>query len=244
VTLDKIRGIVFDLDGTLIRSSIDFPGMKRRMIAILEGHGIPPGILSPTETTVTILEKAEMTWDERGTPRAERERAQTEAQEAMNRTELEAIPAIEAVEGAVDAVRRLKDMGYRLAVLTRGHRAYAVEALRKTGMLGFFDLILGREETPRPKPHAEALRHTVELLGLNMDEIVLVGDHTIDAACAENARAPFIAVLTGLMDEEDWVRYGQGTILGSVRELAKHLAERRAQPCTDSRKPDVCVGPP
>ncbi|MFQ6053926.1 MAG: HAD family hydrolase [Candidatus Bathyarchaeia archaeon] len=209
----KVKGIIFDLDGTLIRSSIDFPRMKRRMIAILEEHGVPPGLLSPTETTVAILKKAE------------RDEARLEMERAMNQTELEAISTIEGVDGAAETVRRLRERGYRLAVLTRGHQAYAVEALRKTGLLGSFDLVLGRGETPMPKPHAEALRHTAELMGLRLDEVLFVGDHLIDAACAENAGVPFVAVLTGPIKEGAWVEHGQKTILRSVRDLVDYLDE-------------------
>ncbi len=221
----KLKGIVFDLDGTLIHSRVNFPEMKRRMISILEGEGVPPGLLTPRETTVILLEKTERVWDEQGKPPAERERVLDALDEVMNETELEAIPTIKEVEGASEAVRRLKEMGYKLAVLTRGHHAYAVEALRKTGMLEYFDLVLGRGETPRPKPYAEALEHTAKLMGLTLDEILFVGDHPIDSTCAENACVPFVAVLTGSTKRETWAEHGQTTILDSVRDLPDYLAE-------------------
>lgn len=220
---DKVKGIIFDLDGTLIRSSIDFPGMKRRMIAILEDSRIPRWILSPEETTVTTMEKAERIWKEQEASEEERSRARAEIEKVMNRTELEAISTVEEVEGAAAAVRRLREMGYRLAVLTRGHQAYAVEALGKTGMLEYFDLVLGRGETPRPKPDADALRHAASLMGLRLDEILFVGDHLIDAICAENAHVRFVAVLTGFTNEQAWVEYGQKKILSSVRDLPEYL---------------------
>lgn len=222
----KVKGIIFDLDGTLIRSSIDFLEMKRRMIAILEDDEIPTGLLSPTDTTVVTMEKAEGIWEEKGTPAAKRRRIRAEIDEVMNRTELEAISTVEEVEGADEAVSRLRERGYKFAVLTRGHRAYAVEALRKTGMLGFFELILGRNETPRPKPYAEALQHTAGLMGLSLDEIVFVGDHPIDATCAKNASVCFIGVLSGLTKQEAWRDHGQKTILDSVRDLPDYLAEQ------------------
>lgn len=221
----KVKGIVFDLDGTLIRLSIDFPGMKRRMIAILEAHGTPRCLLSPTETTVATMAKAERIWEEQGTSEGERRRIRAEIDEVMNQTELEAIPTVEEVEGAAEAVRRLKEMGYNIAVLTRGHHAYAVEALRKAGMLGYFDVVLGRGETPRPKPYAEALQHTTELMGLSLDEVIFVGDHPIDSTCAENACVRFIAVLSGSTKKEAWAEHGQITIIGSVRDLPDCLAE-------------------
>jgi len=222
----KVKGVVFDLDGTLIRSSINFPEMKRRMIAILKDHGIPRGLLSPTDTTVVTLEKAERIWEKKGTLADERRQVHAEIDEVMNQTEVEAIPTVEEVEGAAEAVYRLRKTGYRLAVLTRGHHAYAIEALRKTSMLGCFDLILGRNETPKPKPAAEALQHTVGLMGLSLDEIVFIGDHPIDATCAKNAAVRFIGVLSGLTKEEAWADHGQKTILDSVRDLPDYLAEQ------------------
>ncbi len=222
----KIRGVVFDLDGTLIRSTIDFPGMKRRMIAILEGDIIPQGNLTPTDTTVVTMEKAERIWAEKGVPESERTRIRAEIDDIMNRTELEAVSTVEEIEGASDAVRRLREGGYKLAVLTRGHHAYALEALKKTRMLGFFDLILGRNETPRPKPYAEALKHTADLMGLSLDEIVFVGDHPIDATCAKNASVRFIGVLTGWTKEDIWKDHGEKTILKSVGDLPDYITKQ------------------
>lgn len=219
----EIKGIVFDLDSTLVRSSIDFPRMKRRMIAILEANGVPSGLLSPTDTTVVTLEKANETWDENGTPDADREPVLAQVDQVMNQTELEAIPLVEEIEGAADAVRRLKERGYRLAILTRGHHDYAVGALTKTGMLEHFDLVLARGETPRPKPYREALEHTAGLMRLSLDEIIFVGDNPIDSTCAENAEVRFVAVITGRTGREEWMKRGFKIILDSVKELPEIL---------------------
>ena len=49
IGLGKYKGIVFDLDGTLVNSEIDFPKMKRNMIAVLEEHGAPKGVLTTAD---------------------------------------------------------------------------------------------------------------------------------------------------------------------------------------------------
>lgn len=221
-----LKGIVFDLDGTLIHSRIDFPKMKRRMIDILEANGVPQGILSTTETNVVIFEKAERAWDEEGKPEHERERVRAKLEETMNQVELEAVRLIEEVEGAADAIRGLKEAGYRLAVLTRSHRAYAIEALKKVGVQQYFDLILGRNETPKPKPYAEALEHTAELMGLSVDELLFVGDHQIDYASALNARCNFIGVRTGRRGDASWFNNIPDVLIDSVRDLPGYLADR------------------
>lgn len=219
----KTKGIVFDLDGTLIHSNIDFPGMKRRMIDILEDRDIPRGMFTPKQTTVVILAKADEIWSVQGKEEAEIAEIQEALEETMNNGELEAISTVEEVEGASDALRLLKERGYMLAVLTRSHHAYAVEALKKIGAHEYFDLILGRGETLKPKPYAEALRHTSEILGLSLDEILFVGDNHIDHATAVNAECLFVGVRSGPRGDDSWAQNRPEILLNDVSDLPGYL---------------------
>jgi HAD superfamily hydrolase (TIGR01549 family) len=219
-----IKGIIFDLDGTLIHSRIDFPKMKRRMIEILEASGVPRGALSPNETTVVTLAKAEKIWDKQGKPEDERKSVRERLDETMNNGELEAIWGVKEVDNATATIQELKERGYRLAILTRGHHAYAVEALRKMGAERYFDLILGRGETPKPKPYAEALQHAAEIIGLSLDEIVFVGDHNLDSTCALNAGCHFVGVRSGPRGEDSWGKVRPEVILDSVADLPEYLS--------------------
>ena len=219
----KIKGIVFDLDGTLIHSNIDFPGMKRGMIEILEDRDIPRGIFTPKQTTVVILAEAYEIWSAQGKEEAEIAEIQEALEETMNHGELEAISTVEEVEGASDALRLLKERGYILAVLTRSHHAYAVDALKKIGAHEYFDLILGRGETRKPKPSAEALKHTSELLGLSLEEILFVGDNHIDHATAINAECLFVGVRSGPRGDDSWAQNRPEILLDDVSDLPGYL---------------------
>ncbi len=46
-----LKGIIFDLDSTLIQAKIDFVEMKKHMIKVLEDNGHPKDTLSPTDQT-------------------------------------------------------------------------------------------------------------------------------------------------------------------------------------------------
>ncbi|UCD44122.1 MAG: HAD family hydrolase [Candidatus Bathyarchaeota archaeon] len=219
----RLKGVVFDLDGTVIYSTIDFVKMKQNMIKVLEANDIPEGVLTPRETTVVTLERSEGMWDESGKPEEERVEVRERLDEIMNQGELEAVPLVKEIEGAAKAIRLLREMGYKLAILTRSHHAYAVEALRKIGAHDYFDVILGRGETPRPKPYPEALEHTTELLGLEMDEIVFVGDHHIDAQSASNSGCPFVGVRTGGRHRDPWGGQEPEVLLDSIAVLPEHL---------------------
>lgn len=224
--LAGVKAVILDLDGTLVYSPIDFAEMKRRVISILEENGVPEGILKPTLTNAAILELAESAWRDAAKPEAERAGVRVLVDEAMNEVEREALPRVRAVEGVVEAVRRLRAAGFRLGVLTRSHHAYAVEALRRTGLYGSFDVVLGREDTRRPKPYAEALLGAAALLGLGIGEVLYVGDHATDRVSAENAGCLFIGVRTGSGEAFTSGNRPQ-VVLESVRELPEYLAVGR-----------------
>ena len=223
--MGKFKGIVFDLDGTLVHSDVNFTKMKENMIKVLEKHGTPKSVLTPKMTTVVIMEHAEKYWTEHRKTEAERKWLREEMTRLMDSGEMEAIETLKPISGVKEAIRRLKKKGYLLGILTRSHHAYAVEALKKMEMLDYFEAVLGREETPQPKPYAEAMIYSAKALGLQLDEVFLVGDHHIDSTCAVNAGCHFIGVATGSRGELSWEINRPKVILPSVADLPDYLEE-------------------
>jgi phosphoglycolate phosphatase len=221
----KIKAIVFDLDSTLIESSVDFQKMKKNMIKELEKNGYPKDKLSPTDqTTVQILEDAETFWEKTDKSMEEREKLREKMDYYMNKGEIESVKNMKEIPGASDAIKIISGMGYKMAILTRGHHEYAELALEKISIKDKFDLILGRGETPKPKPYPEALLYTVEKLGVDISETVMVGDHQIDSDSAASSGCDFIGVATGRRGIRSW---SDGTpppiLLESVKELPEYL---------------------
>lgn len=221
----KYKGIIFDLDSTLVESTVDFPKMKKKMIKLLEDHGYPKGLLSTTEmTTVQIIELAEDEWKKTGLSNKKQKQLRAKMEKFMNEEELESIGSLQVLPFATEAIRKLRCKGYRLAILTRGHHAYAVEALRKTGMFGCFELILGRGETPKPKPYKEALEYTVKLMDLSIDEVLFIGDHQIDCDSAMSSGCSFVGVATGRRGLKSWDNeQPPDVLLNSVANLPEYL---------------------
>ena len=223
INVNTLKGIIFDLDGTLIHTSINFTVMKERMISFLEEKGIPEGCLTPKQTTVVIIATCEEILREEGRTPEEIDEVHRTLEKIMNLGELEAIQDISGVDGVRDALQKLREAGYKLAILTRSHHAYAVEALRKICALDLFDVILGRGETPKPKPYREALEHTAMLLGLDPRETIFVGDNHIDANSAVNAEVQFIGVKTGRRGDLSWDGRFPEVLLASVTDLPAYL---------------------
>ena len=222
----NLKGIIFDLDGTLIHSTIDFRKMKTNMIQVLERNDVPEGALTPEMITVDILEKTEKYWDQVEKPEDVRVGLRAQMEELMNQGELEAIPLVVEIEGASGALRELKEKGYKLGILTRSHHEYAVEALKKIGTYDCFDVVLGRGETPRPKPYPEALDHAAKLMELDMDELLFVGDMYLDYLSAVNSGCAFVGVDTsGRSRSAAWRDDEPEVILDTVGGLPRYLSK-------------------
>lgn len=222
-----LKGIIFDLDSTLIQAQIDFVDMKKHMIKLLEEHGHPKGELSPrNQTTVQIMECARETWDKNDKPRDERQAVTDGIENIMNRGELDAVVNLSEIEGASEAITVLKIKGLKLAILTRSHHEYALKALAKINALDRFEVVLGRNETPEPKPYKGAIDHTLKLMGLERGEVAMIGDHQIDRDSAVNSGTLFIGVATGRRGLKSWTDEAPPEhFLPSVKELPGYLEE-------------------
>ncbi len=184
----RTSAILFDMDNTLLQSNIDYAAMKAEVYAWLAGSGLlPTGYPVHEATTSTMIRDAR----ERGLA--------GEGLAAVWQIAAKHETAGMAGAGLEPGVLSMLDelgtiVGLKLAVLTNNARAAADRALRETGVLERFELILGREDVPELKPSPQAvlavLRHCP---GIGAAEWLAVGDSWIDGAAAAGAGVPFVA---------------------------------------------------
>ncbi len=158
-----VRGVIFDMDGTLIEPAIDFAGM-RRAVGVLEGD---------------ILEVIERWSPER----------QREAHAILERFEAEAAERMELRAGALALLEGLRERDVRAAIITRNTHA-VVELMLARVAAHRFDPILDRTFSP-PKPHPAGIHHVLRGWGMSAQEVVFVGDSSqdLDAAARAGVRA-------------------------------------------------------
>jgi phosphoglycolate phosphatase len=136
-----------------------------------------------------------------------------------DRVELENVDKTERIVGTDEVLRLIRNRGGRVGVITRGCRTYAIEALRRTQLLSFIDIIIGRDDTEETKPNPEPLLLVMSILGVGAHETIMVGDTIEDALCALRSGVPFVGVSTGLSDESAFIGMENVMVLGSVRGL-------------------------
>jgi len=220
----RLRAIIFDLDDTLVISTVDFPKFKGLVIDRIEELGEDRGLYDPSETIVRILDKFEARMRGKGVPEATVKNMLAELDEVMDAVELERVDETTAIPGSLETLQFLRDRGVRVGVLTRGCESYARRAMSMTGIDGLVDAIECRNSHTRPKPHPDSYLRLVRTLGVEKDETLFVGDHAIDAHCAANAEVPFVGVMTGDVPEQVLLDAGSFVVAKDVGELRTLLA--------------------
>jgi len=215
-----VRGVIFDLDGTLVHITVDFRLMKRKLYEVFIEEGIPANLLDESETMSRSLARIRQYVIENGDA-GDMERVGAAVTRSMNGTEMEGVSGTTAIEGALECLRSLQEKGIRLGLLTRGSRAYAEAALQNAGIDIPFNAMVCRDDHPEEeaKPNGKALERTMALMEVQPQECLLVGDHAMDMECAASASVRFLGVLTGSFTKADWERHGCRSMIGSVGDL-------------------------
>ena len=154
------QGIVFDLDGTLADSRLDFAAMRA-------GTGCPTG--------TGLLEFVD------GLPsEAEREKALA----VIHHYEMEGARRATWVDGAEPVCQSLRESGLPIGIFTRNSREAAT--LMSETLAIPFDVLIAREDAAA-KPDPEGLLKIAEQVGLAPQQMLCVGDFRYDLEAATNA---------------------------------------------------------
>ena len=158
--LKDIRGVIFDLDGTLAHSNPDFPGLRREL-----------GIAPNTDVLAYANSLSE-------------ESARLAALEIIHEYEKSSSQASSWVEGARELIAYLQAKSLPLAILTRNIPEAAHITISRLGI--DIELVLTRHDA-QPKPHPEGIQLICQQWQLAPTEILYIGDYLFDLQTAQNA---------------------------------------------------------
>lgn len=184
---DRIA-LVFDMDNTVISSRIDFPAIRRELIALLRAAGAA-GESDESLTRRAIAELVALGADHdraRGTNLVPR------MWEIIEAHETEGLKDAGALDDAPAVLHRLKERGHRIAILTNNGRGAAMAALRSAGLLEYVEVIVARGDAPALKPAGDGAAEVTRRLG-NVVRTYVIGDSWIDGAAAAAIGARFVA---------------------------------------------------
>lgn len=181
-----MRCALFDLDGTLIDTNgliIDsFQHVFRSRLGLeLAARDITPFFGEPLPRTIA-----------RWAP-PERVPALVDAYRAYNHEMHDVLTR--PIAGVGEMLRALKAAGLKLGVTTSKMTPTALRGLRLFGLEGYFDAIVGMDQTTRHKPEPEPVLTTLERMGEAPGiDCLMVGDSPFDLLAGRAAGVRTVAV--------------------------------------------------
>lgn len=180
-------GVIFDMDGTLVKHSIDFADMWRRIYQVVDADPIGKNL----ERDCVLAMPQRLTNE-----------GQRRCYEIFADIEQRAIKDMELQDGGAELVRFLIDSGLKTAVLTRNieRNVLHMKDLYKNEIKiddeneMIFVPIVARntkgspddDEPLRQKPHPDGIFHICELWGCDPCQVIFVGDSANDDISAAN----------------------------------------------------------
>jgi len=190
--MTALRAVIFDLDGTLADSALDFDAIRAEI-------GLLPGL--------PILEQL-ATADAETCERAE---------VIMRRHERDAIAGARLTDGCAELLAHLVARRIPIGILTRNIRE-VVETFAQTFSFAF-DAIYTREDGP-PKPSPAGVLALCQKLGSTPADTLMVGDFTFDVLAGRRAGSRTVLLRAEPLAPEDHEEWGSpDLIVQSLREL-------------------------
>lgn len=108
---------------------------------------------------------------------------------------------------------------FRLSLATNAYRASAIEILNFLDLYNYFEIVVCADDVKHPKPYPDMILKIINYFKCEKDEIILVGDGQMDEEAAKRAGIGFLKVNWGFSNYLD--------AISSVEELKQKLLELR-----------------
>ena len=179
--------IIFDLDGTLIQSDIDYMGIRDEVRNILKQSISEEDFLKIKNTIYTILELVGFVKENDPSGKYHKK-----AWDLVLEFELKGYENAYAIKNVYKTLERLKAEGHIMVIYTNNARKLTDYALQTFKMTDYFEYVLTRDEVKNSKPDPEGIEKLIEKFGKTKESTIFIGDSWVDAETAINAGIDFV----------------------------------------------------
>ncbi|MGD8505369.1 MAG: HAD-IA family hydrolase [Candidatus Bathyarchaeota archaeon] len=162
-----IKGVIFDLDGTLIYLPIDYEALFKELQRIMKTSNVTPLV-----QTIAVLDHE----------------TRSEVEKVWTQAELEALPDLEINNDGMKLYQKFSLNP--LALVTMQSRKIVEEILRTLKLS--FNVIITREES---LDRARQIDVAVARLGLKPKEVLVIGDRESDRDSSQRIGCQFLKVM-------------------------------------------------
>ena len=214
--MTTIRGVLCDIDGTLIDSN-DAHAQAFAQAFAEKGLAIPAEAVKPLigmGGDKLIPQLSGFQKDSAAFKAVSERRKEIYLQEYA--------PHLQATPGAKALLERLQAENIQIVAATSGEDDVEV-ALKQVGLNAFFEQKASSKDAAQSKPDPDIVQAALKKAGLRAEEAIMLGDTPYDIEAAAKAGVPTIAFLTGGWKREDLAQ--AAAVYDSPQDLLAHFEQ-------------------
>ena len=219
----KVKGIVFDMDATLVNLGgfVDWRHAHHQAKRAYLECGCPPELIEELgernlfDMMNLVREENVRSMDDEAVRGIQRS-----VYAAVEACELEGIGQCSLMPGCVEALDWIRSRGLVMGVATSNSELVAEKVLESRGIRGYFSAVVGRRPGLRMKPHQDQILKCLEEMGVDPSQGLVVGDSVKDVQSGKSANVPVVSIPSFFTSREAIERLGADVIIGSLRELS------------------------
>lgn len=214
---EQVSAVVFDLDGTLLNTLED---LKDSVNAALKEYGMPERTLDEVQSFVgngirnLMIQSVP---DGESNPQFE-EVFRFFKTYYRNHCDEKTCP----YEGVMELMHELKGRGIKMAIVSNKFDA-GVKALNEKFFSEYIAIAVGEMPGMNRKPDPGSINMVLDVLGVEKEHVLYVGDSDVDILTARNAGVRPVSVTWGFRDEEFLVEHDAGILIHRPLELLEYI---------------------
>lgn len=177
------RAVLFDLDGTLVETDIDFAKLRAATLQLIAEYGVDTSPLQSLDALGAVEHAANQLRSEGKVHEGEELRRRAFAR--LQAMEMAYCATPRPVPSMYDLLNDLQDTGARIGIITRNDRQVALRTLEQLQIP--YDLLVSRDDVPNVKPHPQHVTVALQAWNITPEQCVVVGDYWMDVAAGKAA---------------------------------------------------------
>lgn len=224
----RVKAVVFDLDGTIVKFSLDYKSARAEVIQFLSNHEFPASVFSMNESVFEMLKKVEILVQNQHNGKKFPE-LKKNVLAIMEKYETEAAKETELLPGALETLQALKKMKLKLGLFTINGQRTTNQILSTFRLKRYFKAVVTRDSVPKVKPNPVHLQTMLKKLKAKPEETMVVGDSKLDMTTARELNVYAVGTSTGIAAPDELTKAGADCLITSPIDLIALLEKLNAK---------------
>jgi len=207
--------VLFDLDGTLVETHIDFGKLREATLQLIAQYGVDTTPLQSLDVLSAIDQAADVLQQSGALERSAELR--TRARARLRAMEMAYCAAPRPVPGVYDLLNALKARDVRIGIITRNDRQVSLQTLQQLRIP--HDLLVSRDDVHRVKPHPEHVTIALQEWNIPAERCVVVGDYWMDVEAGRAAGCRTVGIWRQEVATNPFRNHPPDLLVRELREL-------------------------